>query len=56
MPRPKPITSYCPSCRRIRGVRVVGHTTVSGEPFDLARCADRACELIWAIRPHTRTT
>ncbi|MEV8396177.1 hypothetical protein ACFVAF_39370 [Streptomyces sp. NPDC057596] len=45
----QPITSYCPSCRRLRGIRIVGHATVGGTPHNLVRCADRACELIWAI-------
>ncbi|MBV2357814.1 hypothetical protein KUM39_26240 [Streptomyces sp. J2-1] len=49
MRRPKPRTSYCPSCRRLRGIRIVGHATLSGDRYELAQCADRACELIWAI-------
>lgn len=56
MPPAKPRTSYCPSCRQLRGVRIVGHTEISGTPLDLARCADTSCELIWAIRPPARTT
>ncbi|MEU7718173.1 hypothetical protein [Streptomyces tibetensis] len=56
MPPRQPITTYCPACRRIRGVRIVGHTEISGTPLDLARCADTSCELIWAMRPATRTT
>lgn len=53
MARPIPRTSYCPSCRAIRGIRIVGRATVTGIPLDLARCAERSCELIWAIRPAT---
>ncbi|MEU0221140.1 hypothetical protein ABZ281_41665 [Streptomyces sp. NPDC006265] len=56
MARPVPRTTYCPACRALRGVRIVGHTTVAGTPLDLARCADTSCELIWAIRPATHTT
>ncbi|GAA2346748.1 hypothetical protein GCM10010431_82990 [Streptomyces kunmingensis] len=55
MPRRKPVISYCPSCRRLRGVRIVGHIEISGTRLALARCADQACELIWAIRPDTVT-
>ncbi|SBV00569.1 hypothetical protein YW5DRAFT_01905 [Streptomyces sp. Ncost-T6T-1] len=54
MPKPAhPRTAYCPACRAVRGVRIVGHATAAGAPYDLARCADRTCELIWAIRPTT---
>ncbi|MFJ5155756.1 hypothetical protein ACIQCF_30130 [Streptomyces sp. NPDC088353] len=49
-------TAVCPACRRERPARLVTTVVVSGAPYDVLRCPDAACELLWlarAERPRT---
>lgn len=55
MRTPTPTRVHCPACRAPRPARRVGTATVHGQNHDLLQCLDKACELIWAHRPHTPT-
>ncbi|MFJ9903939.1 hypothetical protein ACIRVK_13710 [Streptomyces sp. NPDC101152] len=41
----------CPGCRAQRTVRKVGKVTVSRVAFDVVRCPQAGCELLWLALP-----
>ena len=40
----------CPACRAQRAVRRVGTATVSGSAYEIVRCPQAGCELLWLVR------
>jgi hypothetical protein len=52
---PVPTTPFrsvvCPSCRAQRTVRRVGTVTVSRTLYDVVRCPQAGCELLWCAPP-----
>lgn len=53
---PMPVTTPfrvvpCPSCRAQRTVRRVGTITISGSVYDVVRCPQAGCELLWCAHP-----
>lgn len=45
----------CPSCRAVRNVRRVGAATIARAPYDIVKCPDAGCELMWLVRAEHST-
>ncbi|MEY2243196.1 hypothetical protein AB8A21_09670 [Streptomyces sp. BF23-18] len=42
--------AVCPSCRQQRAARLITTVTVTGAPYDVLHCPEKACDLRWLVR------